>query len=128
MTRRIKFKVWSKANRKMTINSYNMILSGNGILFRGSYNDRMPLAEDKYILMQSTGLRDKSNEEIYEGDIIKWVSEFTDASKRNHVDTMKWEHDLSCFLLMPSCHEPYNAFMEIIGNVHENPELLKDSE
>jgi len=54
--REIKFRVWSKETKEMF----------QPHAFIGNYQER-----DDIVLMQYTGLKDKSGKEIYEGDIIK---------------------------------------------------------
>jgi len=51
---------------------------------------------DKYEIMQFTGLKDSKGKEIYEGDIVSWKAEGAIGE------------------------------LEIIGNIYENPELLKE--
>ena len=76
---------------------------------------------------QYTGLKDKNGKEIYEGDIVKWVSMYKCASKKSSIDVIRWDEETVCFLLLPCIHEPHAAEMEIIGNIYENPELLKEA-
>lgn len=81
-----------------------------------------------YIIVQSTGLFDKNGEEIYEGDIL------TDGSIKYLV---RFEKEKACFIMKPilcgktllkdykELDRRYMHYYEIIGNIYENPELLK---
>ena len=74
------------------------------------------------IPMQCTGLRDKAGKLIYEGDILQ--VEIYEGMKLVVVwNETQWEMWSS-----PTSQNPYGNFCylkEIIGNIYENPELIK---
>ena len=61
-------------------------------------------------LMQFTGFLDKKRREVYEGDII--------AVNANAATVMRWQE----YRWYPQL--PKKTLFEVIGNVHENPELV----
>lgn len=82
---------------------------------------------DDAILMQSTGLKDKNDKEVFVGDIIKCTRGCL------HEVYIEKEYGGTYFGGMPAVYlkglrEGYawTEHEEIIGNIYENPELLED--
>lgn len=77
-------------------------------------------------LMQFTGLKDKNGKEIYEGDILAWKSKY---SEKIDQATVFWDGNVAAFnWKMPGLNFNKGGIrhFEIIGNIYENPELLKE--
>ncbi len=104
--RDIKFRGWDTTREEMflvgamTFNDekYGIIVDDEEWNWRG----------EGVILMQFIGLKDKNGKEIFEGDVVKV---YPDASNL-YVADIKW-----------SPARPQDT--EIIGNIYENPELIK---
>lgn len=81
----------------------------------------MPVGPD-YILMQCTGLKDSKGTEIYEGDVIRTMN--ADMLLRAVV----WHEPTATYHLNGY---PLGLILggtgeyEVVGNIYENPELLK---
>ena len=116
--REIKFRAWDPISKKMIIPKEFIQLDK---LYIGYFDESgYPKISEDFILMQYTGVNDKNKKEIYEGDVIvqkhgeiKGVVRFRDGVFG--VDTGK------AFYPFPAYKD-----IEIIGNIHENPELLKE--
>ena len=114
--REIKFRAWDIRNKKMFMVS-QMSFRTNWDVFRLWDNDRWDEFHienpDDCVLMQYTGLKDKNGKEIYEGDIVYVAGWGNMEVEFPFVDiyTASYEGDIG----------------EIIGNIHENPELLNEN-
>ena len=127
--REIKFRAWDKNNKKMLPNAAPSIEHGNHFHYRDEYGCFCIISKDNSELMQFTGLLDKNGKEVYEGDIIKnkrgqcvvcYDGIHQSLGYRNAKRTQKG----TCSDMNATIEEFQKQF-EIIGNIYENPELLK---
>ncbi len=75
--------------------------------------------DGKKLFIQSIGCEDKHGKEIYDGDIVKWDG---------LIMQVKWDEFGWVVTNGRSggfCGELYMQNYEIIGNIYQNPELLK---
>lgn len=123
MNRVIKFRAWDKEEKKMYFdvqNNYDNI------------REQTCFQDNNLELMQYTGLKDKNGKEIYEGDILK--------TPRNRKARVVFGNGAFWFVGFPFYEKSFfdkqsktwksqNAEKwEVIGNIHENPELLQTNE
>jgi uncharacterized phage protein (TIGR01671 family) len=140
--RPIKFRAWRKALGYMIYNvqnAYDTRPSQNIVDSRGVEIDYDEdcfgdfIENPCYELMQFTGLRDKKGQEIYEGDILQWnwVSPFEEIPSTTEYHEVFWKDGAFC---TRQCADDVDCTLEeiadqavVIGNIYENPELLKES-
>lgn len=129
-----KFRAWDKHRQKMFANDELIIWDGNVYA-----NDSKKLTcnnlkgwsiDDDY-LMQSTGLFDEIDDELFEGDVILWTywDEFEDEGRAEIVfengmfkllDTRSrkevWDNLFDCI---------ENCNVYLVGDIYQNPGLLE---
>lgn len=127
MKRKIKFRAWDKED-KIIFNVARIDIADGSCyshLFGSDIYDYWNNVE----LMQYTGLKDKNGVEIYEGDIVRidygdgllmGIMEF-----HNFAWCIKSKYKNDKNLYYPIFCEDIDL-IEILGNIYENPELLKN--
>ena len=122
--RELKFRAWDKQEKQMMkVSAISLENKEIGVKdFRTYHFFRIKNIE----LMQYTGLKDKNGTEIYEGDVIK-------VERDGIIYRVEWIH--GGFGLEPRYNSPFyprlgnvelREKIEVIGNIHENPELLEE--
>ena len=143
MSNRFKFRIWDKTDKKFDNEDY--VLGTSGFLYGDNYG-LYTLNQENFVIQQYTGVKDKNDKEIYEGDIILitgWLvgsyfniaihSSMPEASY-TWMAKVIYDEGYGAYLLeyinRPDyegrgsfCGVGKNA--EVIGNIFENPEMVK---
>lgn len=132
---RFKFRVWSVAEKtydhKFPFNSLGIFyIAETGRLFSDFGNSVAPeIHEDRFVVEQCTGLKDKNGNLIYEGDKVEITIFGSIGTNGGYVDsdeiykgTVVWNRD--CFLVKTDTDDmilfPHSEdCIEIISNIHE---------
>ena len=148
--REIKFRAWDGKRKKMITwlkedASYCIAFNGEIKAIQHGEAPFMVTLPQGLELMQFTGYRDKHDKPIYGGDIVQFsyepgtcgiASNMDDSSPdRKHID---WDEGEGCWAWYQldgkkqtaglCCYKSVCARrVEVIGNIYENPELLKGS-
>lgn len=128
MGREIRFRAWDKETRMMI----DRLESCRGMEACYQCFGHF-LNPDRYELMQFTGLLDRHGKEIWEGDVVRVQSQYeTDEPIDSAPNNVYFRdgafrcgfHDMILGEKVCTGSEG-NWNMEVLGNIHENPEMLK---
>jgi len=124
----LKFRVWDTKYKKWAKPPIEFIP------YQMSWNKDMYLEvkdegyNDTLIFLQYIKLKDMNGKEIYEGDIVRFYNE---SRPRGYVDLVVDDPILGEFVYL-NYKEMGSSYIEeeseVIGNIYENPELLKGGE
>ena len=121
-----KYRAWDSVEKKFV---EHFFITDNGLICNmekptSDCKLLIPIEKSELILMQSTGLKDKNDKEIFEGDIVKMSKDV--YSEPTYYEVVRHrggayrleskQHGCELWLRHTDC--------EIVGNVYENKELL----
>ncbi len=115
--RELKFRAWNVVTKtmidlkKVTPLALNMDTDGLFIPF-----------SDGFHIMQYTGLKDKNGVEIFEGDIVECCTRNYEVFYYEELTRFRLRSDNISYFVTREMGE---HFLKVIGNIHENPELLE---
>ena len=136
MNRKIRFRAWDKARQIMIGYDYHKNWdkeADSEEYYAPSYSLWLGFIEqacedEGLIVEQFTGLIDKNFNPIYENDIIKREWSYNNTVT---VKVVQWDDRRAGFTtdkerLADYFHNHPGDLYEVIGNIHENPELLEE--
>ena len=124
-----KFRAWAEEGKVMYYDVYTfkddtLLLKYDEFAF-----DEVPASD--FILMQSTGLKDKNGKEIFEGDVVKY-----EVGRNTVTEEVAYDKNFAGFGVRDADTDIIFTFLqladvvdlislEVVGNKYENPELLE---
>jgi len=123
--REIEFRAFDKDNNCFAPNLENIEEYCDDVfnVFMASLKD----CQNSLILSQYTGLKDKNNRKIFEGDIIRWV--FLDKPERTIIEEVVWDNTMARFKIRNNKLDFYwlsAVQMEVIGNIYQDYYLINN--
>jgi len=141
MNRETKFRGWNKKSH-IIVDEIDLFAPQSAFLLNDAFKEGMTVLPLQYI-----GRKDKKGKEIYEGDIVGciknrfgkgeheyWSVEYNDATARfivtNHINSERdldfdFTHEYDdCPIIYIT--EEKTFYPEIIGNIYENEDLIKN--
>lgn len=122
-----KFRAWDKVERKMIEGLASISLKSQMLVTRKLHF--YPFEDIE--LMQSTGLFDKSGNEIYAGHVVKFKNPYD--KRFTAIGVVVWREDKACFGIdMEGTTEQFELYrvtvenyLTVIGNIYQDEHLLE---
>lgn len=130
MNDRFRFRAWENKENKyiydaeMTYDNLGIVAECFGFMVDGTY-------KDLYTVEQCTGLKDKNGKLIFEGDVVHYVKHTNMGIGGDRYATVFWWEAVQGFAIKTTYGDYYGLQdyeLEVIGNIHENAELLNEDD
>lgn len=131
--RELRFRVWdNKENKYLDPEEIAIDNLGNVFIFEGYqkednevWNARvLDKTDARFVIEQSTNLKDKNGKEIHEGDIVSRYNGNLKGVVKQTKDgqwAIYWDNIPDGYYVLFK----YSNLSEVVGNINENPELLE---
>lgn len=134
----LKYRAWDKEFKKMVV--VNALVLDEQVI-KATYENGNVVKEDMkcYDIMQSTGRKDTSENEIFAGDILKVTDK--NEGKDSWFEVVSYNEEKAMFVTdevnknfkvpatpLYSLFDTDLFIVEIVGNIYENSELVGDKQ
>ena len=137
--REIKFRCWDNGRKVMVPYDAPSITACHNYLQIHNYEGKYCKEKEgrttipNFELMQYTGLKDKNGNEIYDGDLLEVVyywgeEDYAEVCWNTKRAEWRLKRKGEYYESLGSCFSDGCCVWEVIGNIFETPELLKEDE
>ncbi len=121
MNRELKYRIWHEEDKRWIQNDDDIIgINNHGVIINDRHDMENLSLLDGVVVQLCTDAMDKNNKKIYDGDILNYRGRIGYVEYFAAMYICSWndqtDDELSHMMI---------GDMEVIGNIFENPELLK---